>query len=585
MTNRIPHRLHFILLTKEVQTAARSLAEKELELPAWLRPYYDRAKELHPDWEMNIYDEYDARRILEDHFPALLPIYQSYAHLVQKADVLRVALIYLYGGFYLDLDMLCLKNLEELCGCKVVLAKEKIITEDKAFYLGVRHTLRVASYMFGGIPGHPFWLSVLKEAVKMARKEVVYEYDVAMTTGPDLLTNVYHAGRHIYADVTLLDNIDRKCTVDWHEAISCYFGNFATHLHKGLWRWDGKKSTVVRAYRLSEEDQRKAVAEMDRLLQKTPVPTGEDVVLLSADKSMLDAAPGLRQPYKRASTGLRIVKDTKRLSGRKILAFGDPPAYRERISPSNINILYTLGAWVGDEQKEQMVACLNECYDYCVVPHDRVRTSLIKAGAGLPVTTVELGFHRPRRELVLEDDDQESDVTIACFCTDNACLERVIHACERIRNGRIPRLRLRLVGQPDRRRYDTLFREKLSGRQWIDILEMNKVLATGTEGVHCYLFPDTCRQWLLGPREALYEGIPVLLTGDSIFRTLADEGFVSLLEEDLEQGIMEMFSNYAYYNERAIMGSAWIEDKWTIESTFLELLRYCSSHVMLQTYG
>ena len=46
----------------------------------------------------------------------------------------------------------------------------------------------------------------------------------------------------------------------------------------------------------------------------------------------------------------------------------------------------------------------------------------------------------------------------------------------------------------------------------MSLLEIDKVIATGSGDVHCYVFPDDSSRWLLGAREVLYEGIPVITT-------------------------------------------------------------------------
>jgi len=51
-----------------------------------------------------------ADAILLEHMPDLLPYYNGYQTNVQKSDMLRIVPVYLLGGFYMDMDMLCFKN-------------------------------------------------------------------------------------------------------------------------------------------------------------------------------------------------------------------------------------------------------------------------------------------------------------------------------------------------------------------------------------------------------------------------------------------------------------------------------------------
>ena len=60
----------------------------------------------HPDWNIRLYNKDDAQDILNQDLPEYIEAYNAFYHNVQKADFLRLALVYLYGGFYMDLDML-----------------------------------------------------------------------------------------------------------------------------------------------------------------------------------------------------------------------------------------------------------------------------------------------------------------------------------------------------------------------------------------------------------------------------------------------------------------------------------------------
>jgi hypothetical protein len=70
--------------------------------------------------------------------------------------------------------------------------KIKTLSPEQAIRLGHRHRLRVANYMFGAEPKHPFWLDVLQEMLCQAERKIVSENDILESTGPGLWTNVYH---------------------------------------------------------------------------------------------------------------------------------------------------------------------------------------------------------------------------------------------------------------------------------------------------------------------------------------------------------------------------------------------------------
>lgn len=226
--HKIPKVIHFIQFTF-----------KNYDAPDEYKMCIDKIKKLHPDWEINIYNDADAKKIVEDFFPEMLNIYNAYPCDIQRVDIFRILIIYLKGGFYLDLDVYLLKELDELRHLNLVLGEERTITPEENKKLNLKSNLQIANYMFGSIPKHPFWLEVLLESINRSQHEINEENDILYTTGPWLLTKVYQDVKHKYNDIELIRNKFRICLVHC-QSISCRFGDFAAHLHKGSWRWQSE---------------------------------------------------------------------------------------------------------------------------------------------------------------------------------------------------------------------------------------------------------------------------------------------------------------------------------------------------------
>ena len=145
----------------------------------------------HPDWNIRLYNKDDAQDILNQDLPEYIEAYNAFYHNVQKADFLRLALVYLYGGFYMDLDMLSLKPLDELRKYNLVLGEEKIVCQAEQEALNLRYRLRIANYMFGGIPKHPFLHRIMDEMAERATIILKSQQEILDITGPGLLTDTY----------------------------------------------------------------------------------------------------------------------------------------------------------------------------------------------------------------------------------------------------------------------------------------------------------------------------------------------------------------------------------------------------------
>lgn len=86
-------------------------------------------RNLNPDYDYRLFDDADVERFFLDEFPGR--VYDAFMKLplgVMKADMWRVAVIYLHGGVYADLDTLAKRPIDEWVGsnpeCDAFVAQE-----------------------------------------------------------------------------------------------------------------------------------------------------------------------------------------------------------------------------------------------------------------------------------------------------------------------------------------------------------------------------------------------------------------------------------------------------------------------------
>lgn len=220
----IPKNIHLIFLRKDEP------------LPELFDICKQRIHVNHPEWHIRLYNEDDAQNLLHQYLPEYFKVYNAFYHNVQKADFLRLALVYLYGGFYMDLDMLSLKPLDELRKYSMVLGEEKTVCQAEQKALNLKHKVRIANYMFGGIPQHPFLRRMMDEMAERSTIVLKSQQEILDITGPGLITDTYWDNYSMYSDITLVRNTDKRCKRPYHNEISCHFGDYAAHLHAGTWR-------------------------------------------------------------------------------------------------------------------------------------------------------------------------------------------------------------------------------------------------------------------------------------------------------------------------------------------------------------
>ena len=67
-----------------------------------------------PNWEINLSDDDQCLAFVAKEFPDFLSCYLSYPPSILRADIWRVLVLYKYGGVYADIDVECLRPLDEL---------------------------------------------------------------------------------------------------------------------------------------------------------------------------------------------------------------------------------------------------------------------------------------------------------------------------------------------------------------------------------------------------------------------------------------------------------------------------------------
>lgn len=147
----------------------------------------------HPDWEHRFWTDDDLERLVRRRAPDLYPLWRDYPDQIQRVDAARYLILHEFGGVYADLDMICLRPLDDLLEHDLVLARTRPI--------GLTNQLMLAR------PGHPVMrraLDALPEAYESwQRPWVPRHFRILLTTGPLFLTS-RHGSHDRAGDVRIL---------------------------------------------------------------------------------------------------------------------------------------------------------------------------------------------------------------------------------------------------------------------------------------------------------------------------------------------------------------------------------------------
>ena len=155
-----------------------------IQLPKRFVPWVKSWLEKPPTWQYWFWTDEDARRLVERDYKQYLAMYDGYKKKINRADAMRYFVLQTYGGFYADIDMECLKPLDEIVSNKCC-----ILAEDHhvhSYVLARRKPPRnVLNTPMACRPGHPYFKDVISELAKWKNHP-----NHLAQTGPDLIDRV-----------------------------------------------------------------------------------------------------------------------------------------------------------------------------------------------------------------------------------------------------------------------------------------------------------------------------------------------------------------------------------------------------------
>lgn len=177
----------------------------EDQIPANLLPYHTSWKKYNPEYEVRVWDQTQIEALINQLENWIKECYFSYKKMIQKIDFAKYAILYTYGGIYMDMDVECFKSLNNTPG----LNESDLIVTNMTFVFF--HQL-----MFKCIGQLDFNDRLINNGIIMATKknEVMYltmkcadekknftdinnSVHIFVTTGPVCLNNGLHHWRKL----------------------------------------------------------------------------------------------------------------------------------------------------------------------------------------------------------------------------------------------------------------------------------------------------------------------------------------------------------------------------------------------------
>ncbi|KAI8475293.1 MAG: nucleotide-diphospho-sugar transferase [Monoraphidium minutum] len=198
---------------------------KTREVPARFRGFVASWRALNPGWRHVLWTDADNRRLAARRYPWFLGTFDALGRGVMRADAARYMYMHAFGGVYTDLDVECLRPLDDLFA-----ALNASAPPPPSRRPGVPHGPAVVALMgrdapfshslpnawLASGPGHPLWIEALRAVAAAAAERRAGDW-VEDITGPVVLKAAVEARRGAA-------RLHRRCSFwdnPWFDAAAC----------------------------------------------------------------------------------------------------------------------------------------------------------------------------------------------------------------------------------------------------------------------------------------------------------------------------------------------------------------------------
>jgi inositol phosphorylceramide mannosyltransferase catalytic subunit len=86
----------------------------ESNIPEKYEKFYKSCMKINSNYKRIIWDSETIKDLIKNNYPEYLNFYEKLPLMVQKIDFAKYVILYHYGGVYIDMDVKCLKNIDDL---------------------------------------------------------------------------------------------------------------------------------------------------------------------------------------------------------------------------------------------------------------------------------------------------------------------------------------------------------------------------------------------------------------------------------------------------------------------------------------
>lgn len=139
----------------------------------------------HTDYIYVFWNDTDLETLVELASPQLKDLWKDLTN-IEKADVSRYLIMWIYGGIYVDVDFEALSSLKDTLASNCILLGQETQVHIDLF----EHKKTVSNAILASVPRHPLWEALLAAIIEKFKTKIGIINDPVEMTGPRILTKV-----------------------------------------------------------------------------------------------------------------------------------------------------------------------------------------------------------------------------------------------------------------------------------------------------------------------------------------------------------------------------------------------------------
>jgi mannosyltransferase OCH1-like enzyme len=199
-----------------------------------------------PNYSYYIWNKTKIYYFIKLFYPKYLDLYLNLKYMIQKIDFAKYLILYHYGGFYIDLDVLSLKKLDTFFekfkepGIYVSKIMQLNSLENfiiKKFYNYCTNNFFINNGIIISDEKNKFYIDLILEIQKEINinNDYLFNTYIFNTTGPSILTNTIYKYKTKYPNIYILDN--KYFEPCYGKDLTCNYNSESIlfHQHKSFW--------------------------------------------------------------------------------------------------------------------------------------------------------------------------------------------------------------------------------------------------------------------------------------------------------------------------------------------------------------